>query len=800
MEPNVKDKFKQILTILRSKIKAIPVTDYKPGIIFYYFLKLNGINPKIRYLIEIMKVMKYEQNELVFEPKYEIFYSRFFDIVLRNLKESKKNAEDIILNIDIEDLNHFNDNEKKIVFWYIEFSLLVESALLLLFCFLNHEKNDTKLTSTFTYLKENSLDNVEELQKSYKMQIKGNELKKINKNKELNLIGFESLELQNNIKKNSTQKKRNGNGEKKIKSIEKSKLNFPENNANIKVLSKNDNNINKIEEPSKKNSSSLIKKQNNANSTTKILNIDESKELKNRNTSEKKLDLFSGKNTKNNQNNKKINNIIEVSPEKIKQDKSLNGNVKNNDEDTNKKRITEFRPKESIDNYQNKNNDKNIIFPAEKESQIYNNSINLLKKGLSGIKVNSYFIEQKLKYSYIFRSNKTLVDYIQQLDINNFRFNFYPNSSNLCKINDYFKRIYELFSNAENLVNSEYGFFFTEKELLFYTSEVENKLENEIMFNSGHLKQLDYDYAFLKESSYKSYSIKEKGKKDKIDYFVIKGLDFEKNWTFFFDSHFKLKKLPIIFFPANIVNNIYQTSNFSFKEKKDENILLNIDNLFNSFIETDLARINCDNFDLQPTIIFKPYINEFPIHIYYKEKEKKWVCETIMQNEFKVYAHSIVLAEVKNSIPEKILNIDDKDLIYKKDIQRSLYFVLYKLVKKIDYYHDFVKYEYLKNIQDINQYKFQLFLVYDNKPISQMNNYILTCFDNFIKKDYIKYNFIFQIIYSVPAISSMNMYKLTDRINQLESRISCLENQVSNKSKDSNKEKKRIMDKTENSE
>jgi len=145
------------------------------------------------------------------------------------------------------------------------------------------------------------------------------------------------------------------------------------------------------------------------------------------------LDLFSGKNTKNNQNNKKINNIIEVSPEKIKQDKSLNGNVKNNDEDTNKKRITEFRPKESIDNYQNKNNDKNIIFPAEKESQIYNNSINLLKKGLSGIKVNSYFIEQKLKYSYIFRSNKTLVDYIQQLDINNFRFNFYMDFFSLKK-------------------------------------------------------------------------------------------------------------------------------------------------------------------------------------------------------------------------------------------------------------------------------------------------------------------------------------------------------------------------------
>ena len=60
-----------------------------------------------------MKVMKYEENELVYEPKYEIFYNRFFDIVLRNLKECKKNSEDIVLNIDIEDLNHFNENEKR---------------------------------------------------------------------------------------------------------------------------------------------------------------------------------------------------------------------------------------------------------------------------------------------------------------------------------------------------------------------------------------------------------------------------------------------------------------------------------------------------------------------------------------------------------------------------------------------------------------------------------------------------------------------------------------------------------------
>ena len=789
MEHNVKDKFKQILIILKSKIKAIPVTDYKPGIIFFYFLKLNGINTKTRYLIEIMKVMKCDKDELIFEPKYAIFYSRFFDIVLRNLKESKKNSEDITFNINNEDLNHLDENEKTIVFWYMKFSILVENALLLLFCFLNHEKNETKLISTFTYLNENSLDNAEELQKSYKMQINSKELKKINKNKELNLIGFESMESQNIINKNSSQKKKNGNCEKDIKSIEKSKLNFLGNNGNIDALTKTDNNINKIEEISKNISSSLTKKQNDSNSKNKILENEETKDSKNKNISEKRLDLFSEKSTQKNPTNNKINNIIEVSPEKINQLKPLKEYSKNTDENSNKKKITESRSKESIDNSQNKNKDKNIIIPFIKESSIYDNYNNLLKKGLYGIKVNSYFIGQKLKYSRIFDSNKTLVDNIKKLNINNFKFNYSSKSANLWKITDYLKRICVVFSNANNLVNSEYGFFFTEKELLFYTSDEETELEKEIMFNSVYLKQLDYDYAFLKESSYKSYSIKEIGEKDKIDYFVIKGLDFEKNWTFFFDSHFQLQKLPNIFFPAYIVDNTNQITNIDSKDKKDENILKNnIDNLFSSFIETDLARINRDDFDLQPKIIFKPYINEFPIHIYYKKEEKKWVCETIIQDEFKVYAHSIVLAEVKNSVPEKLLNIDDNDLLNKKDIQRSLYFVLYKLVKKIDYYYDFIKYEYLNNSQEIDKYVFQLFLVYDNKPISQMNNYIKTCFDNFIKKDFIKYNFIFQIIYSVPAISCMNMHKLNERINQLEKRISSLENKENNS--DSNKEKK----------
>ena len=135
MELNAKDKFKQIIKYLKSKIKTIPLSDYKIGIIFLYFLKLKCINKNVRYLIEIMKVMKYDEEELIFEPKYEVFYSKFFDLVLRNLDEKNKNCTDITLNINFEDLNHLNEDEKKIVFWYLEFFILVENVLLFFFFF-----------------------------------------------------------------------------------------------------------------------------------------------------------------------------------------------------------------------------------------------------------------------------------------------------------------------------------------------------------------------------------------------------------------------------------------------------------------------------------------------------------------------------------------------------------------------------------------------------------------------------------------------------------------------------------------
>ena len=85
-------------------------------------------------------------------------------------------------------------------------------------------------------------------------------------------------------------------------------------------------------------------------------------------------------------------------------------------------------------------------------------------------------------------------------------------------------------------------------------------------------------------------------------------------------------------------------------------------------------------------------------------------------------------------------------------------------MKKIDYYLDFVKYEILDDSEKIKNYKFQLFLIYNNKPISEMNTFIKSCFDNFIKYKYIKNEFIFQIIYSVHSIGTFNINNLSKEI------------------------------------
>ena len=326
-----------------------------------------------------------------------------------------------------------------------------------------------------------------------------------------------------------------------------------------------------------------------------------------------------------------------------------------------------------------------------------------------------------------------------------------------------------------------------------------SKQENEILYNSKYLKQINYDYAAKKESSYTTYTAYEGSDIDKIDYFLIKWIDFEKNWDFFFDSYFKLIKLPNIFFPIlTFIENNYpkklsinkknkgknnsQSHKKSSSDEENDKIIFEIyvDSIFKSFIETDFARINPGDVDIQPDFTFRPFLIEPNICVYQDEKNgNKWICKENKSKEFKIYGKSIILGEIKNSIPEKILNIKKDEIIDVKKVQRALYFVLYKLIKKIDYYSQLVKFEILKDSEDIKNYKFQLFLIYNNKPISQMNTFIISCLKNLINNGYIKNKFIFQIIYSSPSISSLNINNLSKEIKEVKDNNAKIKKEIS---------------------
>ena len=283
----------------------------------------------------------------------------------------------------------------------------------------------------------------------------------------------------------------------------------------------------------------------------------------------------------------------------------------------------------------------------------------------------------------------------------------------------------------------QYGFTIIKNNIYFYTSD-NVKEEEEIMFNAEFLKQIDYDYAYKKESSFKTYPCSEA---NKIDYFLIKGMDFEKNFEFFFDSFFSLTKLPNYLFPVKF----FPVNTSEIKETE----------IFKYYI--------------------KPYINNNSFYVYYQKQNRQWNYRIITCEEFIIYKNSIVLCEIKHSIPEKILNIEENDLINKKDIQRALYFVILKLIKKIDFYIDLIKYEFLNDAEQITSYSIQLFLIYNNKPIYDINSSIQKCIQNLILHNLIKHNFYFQVVYAVPALSSLNIYNLNEKIGKANQQIELLQ-------------------------
>jgi hypothetical protein len=206
-----------------------------------------------------------------------------------------------------------------------------------------------------------------------------------------------------------------------------------------------------------------------------------------KNIEDKKLSL-----NKENKNIE-INKIISITPEKPKE---INDKNKNSSEKRGKiidiKKIVpknlnnELKIKESINENKSPSNNINIK--------------NQLMKNLQQQTVGSYFVSQKFKYSRIYKNNSEIQDNISRMSIGCLIFEFNRNKLKYWNINKALIEIDNLFSinNINRIIKPEYGFFVLEKQILFYT-QISSKEENEILFNSVYLRQLDYDYAATKE-------------------------------------------------------------------------------------------------------------------------------------------------------------------------------------------------------------------------------------------------------------------------------------------------------------
>ena len=284
-----------------------------------------------------------------------------------------------------------------------------------------------------------------------------------------------------------------------------------------------------------------------------------------------------------------------------------------------------------------------------------------------------------------------------------------------------------------------------------------------------------YDRLYSNNSLYPSFSYRNYnyyGNKSQHLYYNNASKKFKK--SNFQQNEFDYKKNTQKFDQKSIVKNKTELKPNATTKSKEIKFQEYINNLFKVYIETDCVRFNDKGEDLKYFNLIKPFI-EYE-HFKIEKNDKKWMIEEIKDKTLKIYKNSIILVETETNAPDNEIYIK---LDEKNKIQNYLYFVIYKLIKKISYYKELFINEYLKENEDFSLYKFQLFLVYNTQPYFNINDYIKNCLENLIKDELIENEFIFQVLYLIPTMSRYTSKLLTDIIRDNEKEIQLLkENDV----------------------
>ena len=272
-----------------------------------------------------------------------------------------------------------------------------------------------------------------------------------------------------------------------------------------------------------------------------------------------------------------------------------------------------------------------------------------------------------------------------------------------------------------------------------------------------------------------------------------------------FRSIFDLDILPNFFFPISInknsdiknkykscgIKNEYKSSGtiIEYKSRPIKNIDINSDesqnkqyltfseynsSLFYHFLEADGAYINKSNNKIAPNLNSNicPFYNHRTFYI--KNKKGKYFYEE-KDEDLCITKKSIIIAESKLSIPKQIENFSFDIQYFKKDLDKTLIFTLNKLIRKIDFYSQYAKYEILEEEEDIKNYSFQLFLLYNNIPIDDLEEIIKENLKLLIDNNYIKNEFILKIMYLGPNLGTYNINKMQKEFNNLKNNFKRLE-------------------------
>ena len=426
-------------------------------------------------------------------------------------------------------------------------------------------------------------------------------------------------------------------------------------------------------------------------------------------------------------------------------------------------------------NLKEKRNNNNYF---DKNKEVNDKECILLKENLHKKSIHQYFLEQLDKFK-----TKINLDIKKMIENGNISLAFDKalNKNDLVIINKVYTNLIQKIKDTKKYYGGKYnyGFSLLKGKIFFYDYGDKNILFK-ILSNTQDIKKYKYDeeesndlsVSIISENSNNSIS-KKPTNEIVIKNSLLKGISFENNVILTLEKildHNQLFDLPPYLFPMAKDDNINTNKNLVEYKMK---------NMFNYYIEIDKAILNPSNEDIYskdnitlPFIIYNT-IN-YPEDIgpkFPKDENNK------DKNRIVLTKKSINLFEAKFSAPNnkrldlkyEIKNKDDKEY---NEYRKSLEFTLLNLISKIGYYKDLVMNEFLDSDDDINKYKFNLFLIYDNKPILDLEKEIIKSLGYLKVKNLISNNNCSIIsIYVSPSIDNFNYGLVSDELKQVENEL-----------------------------